>query len=72
MIENEVQNYKVIGIRDMNMNANLKELFDEIDPWYLIKKPYYNDAKETFRIASQIYFELKTDFKMQASWIGKP
>jgi len=57
MIENEVENYKVIGIRDMNMNADLKALFDEIDPWYLIRKPYFNDAKETFRILSEIYFK---------------
>ena len=48
MIENEVENYKVIGIRDMNMNGDLKTLFDEIDPRWMIKKPYFNDAKETF------------------------
>ena len=48
MIENQVENYKVIGIRDMNMNADLKNLFDEIDSREIIRKPYFNDAKETF------------------------
>ena len=51
MIENKVENYKRIGMRDINMNADLKTLFDEIDPWYFFNKPYFNDAKETFRIS---------------------
>ena len=58
MIENEVENYKVIGIRDMNMNADLKTLFNRIDPLEIIRKPYFNDAKETFRILSEIHFKL--------------
>ena len=62
MIGNKIENYKLIGVRDMNMNADLKTLFDEIDSLYFITKPYFNDAKETFRIVSQIYFELITDF----------
>ena len=61
MIENQVENYKVIGIRDMNMNADLETLFDEIDPKDIIRKPYFNDAKETFWILSEIYFRLTTD-----------
>ena len=48
MIENQVESYKVIGIRDMNMNDDLKTLFDEIYPRDIIRKPYFNDAKETF------------------------
>ena len=58
MIENEVENYKVIGRRDMNMNAALKNLFNQIDPWNYIRKPYFNDAKETFRMLSKIHFKL--------------
>lgn len=57
MIENEVENYKVIGRRDMNMNAALKNLFNKIDPLFTIRKPYFNDAKETFRILSEIHFK---------------
>ena len=49
MVENQVENYKVIGMFDMNMNDNLKKLFSSI-PKKFIKKPYFNDAKETFRI----------------------
>ena len=56
MVENQVENYKVIGIRDMNMNDDLKNLFRRIDPRDIIRKPYFNDAKETFRILYELYF----------------
>ena len=51
MIENKIENYKIIGLRDMSMNADLKMLFDDIDPYLVINIPYFNDAKETFRIS---------------------
>ena len=65
MNENKVENYKIIGLRDMNMNADLKALFYHIDSYshpYKIKKPYFNDAKETFKIDcsdvdKEFYFE---------------
>ena len=57
MIENEVENYKVIGRRDMNMSTALKNLFNKIDPLGTTRKPYFNDAKETFRILSEIHFK---------------
>ena len=53
MVENQVENYKVIGMFAMNMNDNLKKLFSSI-PKEFIKKPYFNDAKETFRILYEI------------------
>ena len=56
MIDNQVENYKLIGIRDMNMNDNFKNLFRRIDPNNIIRKPYFNDAKETFRILYEFYF----------------
>ena len=53
MIENNVENVKVIGRREMNMDSNMKGLFyDKID-WQSNKyryKPYFNDAKELFGI----------------------
>lgn len=50
MVENQVENYKVIGIRDMNMSGNLRFLLDTYD-WgrKIMRKPFFNDAKETFR-----------------------
>ena len=58
MVENQVENYKVIGIRDMNMNDDLKNLFRRIDPRDIIRKPYFNDAKETFRISYHESYEI--------------
>ena len=40
---NNVTNLKFIGRRDMNMDPNIKTLFDESDEYYY---PYFNDAKE--------------------------
>ena len=41
---NNVTNLKFIGRRDMNMNPNIKAVFDESDDYYFY--PYFNDAKE--------------------------
>ena len=56
MIGNKIENYKLIGVRDMNMNADLKTLFDEIDSLDFFRKPYFNDAKETFKISFSRFF----------------
>ena len=40
---NNVTNLKFIGRRDINIDPNIKELFDESDEYYY---PYFNDAKE--------------------------
>ena len=44
MIGTNVTNFKFIGRRDMNMDPNIKVLFDESDEHYYY--PYFNDAKE--------------------------
>ena len=41
---NNVTNFKFIGRRDMNMDLNMKALFDESDEYFYY--PYLNDAKE--------------------------
>ena len=48
MVDNNVENLKFIGRRDMNMKRNVKTLFYESD--YYRYKQYFNDAKELFRI----------------------
>ena len=48
MIGNKVESVKIIGQREMNMNADLKSLFDKSDRY--ISRPYFNDAKETLNI----------------------
>ena len=48
MVDNNVENVKFIGGREMNMDANMKKLFYESDKYRL--RPYFNDAKELFRI----------------------
>ena len=45
---NNVESVKFIGRRDMNMDANLRKIFNETDEYYFY--PYFNDAKELFRI----------------------
>ena len=52
MVDNNVESVKIIGRREMNMDANMKTLFYQSD-WYRFR-PYFNDAKELFRI----FFEL--------------
>ena len=46
IVENNVENVKVIGRREMNMDSNMKRLFYETDDYRY--KPYFNDAKELF------------------------
>ena len=43
---NNVTNLKFIGRRDMDMDRNMKALFDESDEYYYY--PYFNDAKGLF------------------------
>ena len=51
MVDNIVENFKVIGRREMNMDENMKRLFYERDRLYNRRyKPYFNDAKELFGI----------------------
>ena len=45
---NNVESVKFIGRRDMNMDANLRKIFNETDEYYFY--PYFNDAKELSRI----------------------
>ena len=39
-----VTNFKLIGRRDINMDPNIKALFDESDEYFYY--PHFNDAKE--------------------------
>ena len=51
MIENNVENVKVIGRREMNMDSNMKETFyDGYGSNKYRYTPYFNDAKELFGI----------------------
>ena len=47
MVDNNVESVKLIGRRDMNMDANMKTLFYESDEYR--HRPYFNDAKEMLR-----------------------
>ena len=47
-VGNNVESVKFIGRRDMNMDANLRKIFNETDEYKFY--PYFNDAKELFRI----------------------
>ena len=49
MTSNKVESVKIIGSREMNMDTNMKNIFEKEDLWFV--KPYYNDAQfswETF------------------------
>ena len=48
MVNNHVENMKIIGRREMNMDENLKTMFYQQE--WVRYKPYFNDAKELFRI----------------------
>ena len=48
MVDNNVESVKLIGRREMNMDANMKTLFNESDKYRF--RPYFNDAKEMFKI----------------------
>ena len=43
-----VESVKFIGRRDMNMDANLRKIFNEADEYNFY--PYFNDAKELWTI----------------------
>ena len=47
IVGNNVESVKLIGRRDINMDANIKKIYDESDEYYY---PYFNDAKELFKI----------------------
>ena len=60
MTESKVEDLKIIGTREMNMNANMKSIFYNQDIYFI--KPYFNDAQfnwETFntRIIKTVFFE---------------
>ena len=48
LVGKNVESVKVIGKRDINMDANLKNIFKKYDEAYKVY-PYFNDAKEMFR-----------------------
>ena len=48
MVDNNVENVKFIGSREMNMDRNMRTMFYESDKYRF--KPYFNDAKELFEI----------------------
>ena len=62
MIDSNVENFKVIGRREMNMDGNMKRLFYESD-YFDRYKPYFNDAKELFGISFWIHFRKEADNK---------
>ena len=47
LVGKNVESVKFIGKRDINMDANLKNIFEKND--YFKVYPYFNDAKEMFR-----------------------
>ena len=62
MVGNNVECVKFIGRRDMTNDTNMRAFFDEIDRKTLpnnitigVLKPYFNDAKELFRILLCVY-----------------
>ena len=66
MIENNVENVKVIGRREMNMDSNMKETFyDGYGSNKYRYTPYFNDAKELFGILIRIHFRKTSDCKQK-------
>ena len=64
IIDTNLENFKLIGRREMNMDGNMKRLFYESDIVYGYRyKPYFNDAKELFRISFWIHFRKAADNK---------
>ena len=55
-VGNNVESVKFIGRRDMNMDTNLRKIFNETDELMATTAgkfnhwPYFNDAKELSRI----------------------
>ena len=48
LVGKNVESVKFIGKRDINMDANLKNMFQKYEEMYKVY-PYFNDAKELFR-----------------------
>ena len=68
IVGNNVESAKFIGRRDMNMDDNLKALFDEEDrhKGRIVRYyPYFNDAKELFEISFLIHFVWTADNKQK-------
>ena len=68
IVDANVENVKLIGRREMNMNGNMKGIFYESDyrsitGWRY--KPYFNDAKELFEIPLWIHLRKTTDNKQK-------
>ena len=63
IVGNNVENVKFIGRRDMNMDANMKAFFGGSDKYYFY--PYFNDAKEQFRLLLLIHVRVKADNKQK-------
>ena len=69
MVDNIVENFKVIGRREMNMDPNMKNLFYESD-YREFYKPYFNDAKELFGIWFWIHISKTADNKHKIVGLG--
>ena len=63
IVDANVEIVKFIGSREMNMDRNMKRLFYESDRNWYRYKPYFNDAKELFRISFWIHFRKAADNK---------
>ena len=48
MVGNNVENVKLIGRRNMKMDANMTAVFDKTDKYHYY--PYFNDAKELSKV----------------------
>ena len=63
LVGNNVERVKLIGRRDMNMDENLRKIFNEADEYNFY--PYFNDAKELFKIWFCVQFMGTTDNKQE-------
>ena len=63
MVDDNVERLKVIGRREINMNAKMKKMFYESDRRRF--KPYFNDAKELFGFAFLIHLRELVDNKQK-------
>ena len=67
IIDVNVENVKLIGRREMNMDGNMERLFYESDyrsyGWRY--KPYFNDAKELLGISFWIHISKTPDNKQK-------
>ena len=63
MVGNNVESVKIIGRRDLNMNANMKALLDESDEYYYYT--HFNDAQELFKIFPWPHLRVNADNKQK-------